>query len=37
MPLVRIDLAEGRSLEYGKQVGQIIYQRVDGCDECPQR
>ncbi len=25
MPLVRIDLAEGRSLEFGKQVGQIIY------------
>jgi phenylpyruvate tautomerase PptA (4-oxalocrotonate tautomerase family) len=28
MPLVRIDLAEGRSLEYGKQVGHIIYQAL---------
>ncbi len=28
MPLVRIDLAEGKSLEYGKQVGQIIYRAL---------
>ena len=25
MPLVRIDLAEGKSPEYGQQAGQIIY------------
>ena len=28
MPLVRIDLAEGRAPEYGQQVGQIVYQAL---------
>jgi 4-oxalocrotonate tautomerase len=28
MPLVRIDLAEGKSLHYGRQAGQIIYQAL---------
>ena len=28
MPLVRIDLAEGKSLEYGIQVGQIVYRAL---------
>jgi 4-oxalocrotonate tautomerase len=28
MPLVRIDLAEGKSPEYGIQVGQIVYQAL---------
>jgi 4-oxalocrotonate tautomerase len=28
MPLVRIDLLEGKSLEYRAQVGQIIYQAM---------
>jgi 4-oxalocrotonate tautomerase len=28
MPLVRIDLLEGKSLEYRKQVGQIVYQSL---------
>ena len=28
MPLVRIDLAEGRSPEYGKEVGQVVYRAL---------
>jgi 4-oxalocrotonate tautomerase len=28
MPLVRIDLAEGKSPEYGKEVGQIVYRAL---------
>jgi 4-oxalocrotonate tautomerase len=28
MPLVRIDLVEGKSAEYGAQVGQIVYQAL---------
>ena len=28
MPLVRIDLAEGKAPEYGIQIGQIIYQAL---------
>jgi 4-oxalocrotonate tautomerase len=28
MPLVRIDLAQGKSPEYGQQVGQIVYQAL---------
>ncbi len=28
MPLVRIDLAEGKALEYGIQAGQIVYQAL---------
>jgi 4-oxalocrotonate tautomerase len=28
MPLVRIDLAEGKSPEYGIQAGQIVYQAL---------
>jgi 4-oxalocrotonate tautomerase len=28
MPLVRIDLAEGKSPEYGQQVGQIVYRAL---------
>jgi 4-oxalocrotonate tautomerase len=28
MPLVRIDLVEGKSPEYRKQVGQIVYQAL---------
>lgn len=28
MPLVRIDFAEGRSPEFGKQVGQVIYEAL---------
>ena len=28
MPLVRIDLAEGKAPEYGKQAGQIVYQAL---------
>jgi 4-oxalocrotonate tautomerase len=35
MPLVRIDLAEGRSLEYGKQVGQIIYRALTDVMNAP--
>ena len=35
MPLVRIDLAEGRSLEYGKQVGQIIYHALTDVMNAP--
>src|ERR1700747_2425245 len=28
MPLVRIDLLEGKSAEYRKQVGQVVYQAL---------
>jgi 4-oxalocrotonate tautomerase len=28
MPLVRIDLIEGKSAEYRKQVGQVVYQAL---------
>jgi 4-oxalocrotonate tautomerase len=35
MPLVRIDLVEGRTLEYRAQVGQIIYQAMLECFSVP--
>jgi 4-oxalocrotonate tautomerase len=35
MPLVRIDLAEGKSLEFGKQVGQIIYHALTDVMNAP--
>jgi 4-oxalocrotonate tautomerase len=28
MPLVRIDLAEGKAPEYGVQIGQVVYQAL---------
>jgi 4-oxalocrotonate tautomerase len=36
MPLVRIDLAEGKSPEYGIQVGQIVYQALSDVMKAPQ-
>ena len=35
MPLVRIDLAEGKSPEYGKQVGQIVYHALTDVMNAP--
>lgn len=35
MPLVRIDLAEGKSSEYGKQVGQIVYHALTDVMNAP--
>ena len=35
MPLVRIDLAAGKSLEYGKQVGQIVYRALTDVMNAP--
>ena len=35
MPLVRIDLAEGKSLEFGKQVGEIIYHALTDVMNAP--
>jgi 4-oxalocrotonate tautomerase len=35
MPLVRIDLAEGKSPEYGKQVGQIVYHALTNVMNAP--
>jgi phenylpyruvate tautomerase PptA (4-oxalocrotonate tautomerase family) len=35
MPLVRIDLMEGKSPEYGKQVGQIVYQALSDAMNAP--
>ena len=35
MPLVRIDLLEGKSPEYRKQVGQIVYQALLDCFTVP--
>ncbi len=35
MPLVRIDLAAGKSPEYGKQVGQIIYNALTDVMNAP--
>jgi 4-oxalocrotonate tautomerase len=35
MPLVRIDLAEGKSPEYGKQVGQIVYRALTDVMNAP--
>jgi phenylpyruvate tautomerase PptA (4-oxalocrotonate tautomerase family) len=29
MPLVRIDLAEGKAPEYGIQIGQVVYQALE--------
>ena len=35
MPLVRIDLATGKSPEYGKQVGQIVYRALTDVMNAP--
>jgi 4-oxalocrotonate tautomerase len=35
MPLVRIDLLEGKSPEYRKQVGQVVYQALLDCFSVP--
>jgi 4-oxalocrotonate tautomerase len=35
MPLVRIDLAVGKSPEYGKQVGQIVYRALTDVMNAP--
>jgi 4-oxalocrotonate tautomerase len=35
MPLVRIDLLEGKSPEYGKQVGQIVHRALTGVMNAP--
>jgi len=35
MPLVRIDLLEGKSPEYRAQVGQIVYQALMDCFTVP--
>jgi 4-oxalocrotonate tautomerase len=36
MPLVRIDLTEGKSLEYGIQIGQIVYRALLEAMNVPQ-
>jgi len=36
MPLVRIDLAEGKAPEYGIQAGQIVYQALSEVMKVPQ-
>ncbi len=36
MPLVRIDLATGKSPEYGKQVGQIVYRALTDVMNAPE-
>jgi 4-oxalocrotonate tautomerase len=36
MPLVRIDLAEGKTMEYGIQAGQIVYQALSDIMKAPQ-
>jgi 4-oxalocrotonate tautomerase len=35
MPLVRIDLAEGRTAEFGKEVGQVVYQALTDVMNAP--
>ena len=35
MPLVRIDLLEGKTLEYRAQIGQIVYQALLDCFTVP--
>ena len=35
MPLVRIDLLEGKSPEYGKQVGEIVHRALTGVMNAP--
>jgi 4-oxalocrotonate tautomerase len=35
MPLVRIDLAKGKSPEYGQQVGQIVYRALTDVMNAP--
>lgn len=35
MPLVRIDLAAGKSLEYGIKVGQVVYQALTEVMKAP--
>ena len=35
MPLVRIDLVEGKTTEYRAQVGQIVYQALLDCFSVP--
>ena len=35
MPLVRIDLATGKSPEYGKQIGQIVYRALTDVMNAP--
>ena len=36
MPLVRIDLAEGKSPEYGQQAGQIVYRALTDVMNAPE-
>ena len=36
MPLVRIDLAEGKAPEYGLQAGQVVYQALMDVMKAPQ-
>jgi 4-oxalocrotonate tautomerase len=36
MPLVRIDIAEGKAPEYGIQVGQVVYQALVEVMKAPQ-
>jgi 4-oxalocrotonate tautomerase len=35
MPLVRIDIPEGKSLEYGVKVGQVVYEAMLACLNVP--
>ena len=35
MPLVRIDIPEGKSLEYGVKIGQVVYQAMLTCLNVP--
>ena len=36
MPLVRIDFAKGKDPEYGKQIGQVVYQAMTQTLNVPQ-
>jgi 4-oxalocrotonate tautomerase len=36
MPLVRIDLATGKSPEYGRQIGQIVYRALTDVMNAPE-
>jgi 4-oxalocrotonate tautomerase len=36
MPLVRIDLAQGKQPEYGKEVGQIVYRALTDVMNAPE-
>ena len=37
MPLVRIDFADGKPPEYGKQIGQVVYQAMRATLNVPDR